>query len=471
MKYTPIPSADDQARAANATSDDGGYFGALRALSSDAKLLLLSKSVRMYSFGYLAVALVIYLQELGFSSVDIGTLFSLTLLGDVLISILLTSHADRWGRRFTLLSGSALAVVTSVVFCLSSNFWVLLIAATIGVISPSGNEIGPFMAIEISSLSQVTPEKDRTMLMAWYNLFSCFSSATGALMCGYFTDQLVQWQGATMLQACRAMMFIYAGIQAVVCVIFSQLSDTIEAPSSSSSSSGSSGSSANPLTSFLGLHKSKAVVLKLSLLFLMDSFGGSFVLQSIISGWFFDVYGTPGEKIGGLVFACNLVAGVSALLAARLADKIGLILTMFVTHLPSNVLLILVPLMPNESLAIFVLILRFSISQMDVPTRNAYVQGVVAADERSAANGVTNVVRSVGASTGPYLAGLLYASPSTRSYPYFIAGGIKIAYDVLLLQSMWDTPTALENQLQKQHQSRAVEGEAVTELSRINRPV
>jgi MFS family permease len=136
------------------------------------------------------------------------------------------------------------------------------------------------------------------------------------------------------------------------------------------------------------------------------------------------------------VFVCNIVAGVSALFAAKLADRIGLILTMVVTHIPSNILLIMVPLMPNETLAIVMLCARFSISQMDSPTRNAYVQGVVHPDERSAANGITNVARSAGASTGPYLAGILFANGITMDYPWYIAGLLKILYDVLLLYNM-----------------------------------
>jgi MFS family permease len=178
------------------------------------------------------------------------------------------------------------------------------------------------------------------------------------------------------------------------------------------------------------------LVLKLSALFMLDSFAGSFVLQTIICAWFHSTYGTSPEKLGLLVFVCNIVAGLSALFAAELADRIGLVNTMVATHIPSNLLLILVPLMPNETSAIVVLCLRYSISQMDVPARNAYVQGVVAADERSAANGITNVVRSVGAAAGPYLAGLLYSSVRFANYPWFIAGGLKIVYDVLLLYNM-----------------------------------
>ncbi len=213
--------------------------------------------------------------------------------------------------------------------------------------------------------------------------------------------------------------------------LFLSLGDDIEVQGSAAITS----SSSNPYRSFLGLHLSKGIVLKLSILFMLDSFAGSFILQSMISDWFHDTYNTSAQSLGAILFVCNLVAGISALFAAALADKIGLILTMVVTHLPSNVLLILVPLMPNESLAILVLCLRFCISQMDVPTRNAYVQGVVAKDEQSAASGITNVVKSIGAASGPLIAGYLFSVNSSRNFPWFIAGGLKIVYDLLLLKS------------------------------------
>jgi len=231
-----------------------------------------------------------------------------------------------------------------------------------------------------------------------------------------------------MLTACRFMMTLYTIIQACQVLLIYGLSPDIETFTKTEISQ-------MPTNACIGLEKSKWTVVKLSLLFMIDSFGGSFVLQSIVSGWFFHIYGTPTSKIGTMIFVCNIFAGVSALFAAKLADSIGLVLTMVVTHLPSNVFIILVPLMPNETWAIAMLCLRYSISQMDVPTRNAYVQGVVDPTERSAANGVTNVVRSIGGSVGPYCAGLLYSNPKYVDYPFFVAGSLKIIYDLLLLYS------------------------------------
>ncbi len=175
--------------------------------------------------------------------------------------------------------------------------------------------------------------------------------------------------------------------------------------------------------------------MKLSALFALDAFGGAFVVQSIMAYWFFVKFGVDGRVLGSIFFGANVLAGISALLAARIAARIGLINTMVFTHIPSNILLILVPLMPNLPLAIGVLLVRFSISQMDVPTRQSYTMAVVDPDERSAASGVTTIARSVGAAISPALTGLIIANPALLSLPFFIAGVLKIVYDLLLYRS------------------------------------
>lgn len=188
----------------------------------------------------------------------------------------------------------------------------------------------------------------------------------------------------------------------------------------------------------LGLHRSYKVVFRLSSLFALDAFAGGFVVQSMIAWWLHVRYGVDEGMLGTLFFGANLLAGVSALLATRLADRIGLVRTMVYTHITSNILLCLVPLMPNFWLAITVLLLRSSISQMDVPARQSYTMAVVAPDERSAASGITTVARSVGAAVSPLLAGLLMANPLLFSLPFFVAGGLKIAYDVTLYKMFKD---------------------------------
>jgi MFS family permease len=450
--YRGVPTEEDQAvevetrgLAADVNQIDETASDAVN--NRDAQLLVACKCVRLFGFGFLSVMLALYLKELGFTEDSVGLLFTLTLLGDAVISLGITTHADVIGRRLMLLAGAALAVCTTLIFITQSNFWVLTFAAIFGVITPSGNEIGPFMAIELSSLSQVTPDTNRTKLMAWYTLAGCVASAVGALVCGATLQYCAEnYPSDGPLFAHRVVLTMYLGTQVVLTAMFWCLSSAIEVPVVNAKV----GALSNPVRLFMGLHKSQGIVLKLSLLFMLDAFAGSFVLQSLTSAWFDATYHTDPQRLGLLVFICNIVAGFSALFAVQLADLIGLVMTMVVTHLPSNILLILVPLMPSETLAIVFLCLRYSISQMDVPTRNAYVQGVVDADERSAANGITNVVRSVGASSGPYLAGLLYANPAYANYPWYIAGGLKIAYDLLLLYSMNHTkpPEEIARELQ-----------------------
>lgn len=401
----------------------------LLSFSLDAWLLLWSKAFRCFSYGFLSVVIVVYLGSLGLSSDQIGLMLTLTLFGDAILGVLLTTRADRWGRKKTLIVGSVVAIITSFIFASQRNFYVLLVAGILGVISPTGVEMGPFMAIEISSLAEVCLPSQMTSAMAWYNLFGSVSSALGALTCGILFEYCQSGWELDRSTAGSVIIRVYAAVQIGQLLLFSFLSNEIEAPSESNDprSSNSGG--------FIGLHQSKWIVAQLSVLFMLDSFAGSFVQQSLIVVWFYDEYNTSSTKVGALLFYCNMVAGVSALFAAQIASYIGLLMTMVVTHLPSNVFFILVPLMPNELAAILMLCANFSISKMDVPTRNAYIQGVVGPDERSAANGVTNLAKAIAASFGPLISTILLSSPKTRSWPFFIAGGLKIVYDLLLLHS------------------------------------
>ncbi|WLT30804.1 MFS transporter [Geothrix sp. PMB-07] len=392
------------------------------ALGLDGRLLFLTRAVRMFSYGFLSVVLVLYLSGLGFSEARIGLLLTLTLAGDTLISLWITLNADRVGRKSMLVLGAVLMVLAGVPFALSGDFTVLVLAATFGVISPSGNEVGPFLAIEQAALSQVLPEDRRTGVFAWYNLAGSFATALGALAGGW-SAQALQASGFSPVASYRALVFGYAGAGVLLLMLFAKLSAAIEAPPSAAAAGR------------LGLHASKGVVLRLSALFSLDAFAGGFVIQSLVAYWFHQKFGLAPGALGSIFFVANLLAGLSALYAVRLAKRIGLVRTMVVTHIPSNVLLILVPLMPNLPLAIAVLLLRFSISQMDVPTRQAYTMVVVAPDERSAAAGVTGIARTTGAAISPVLAGPLLAVPALAGSIFFLAGGLKILYDLLLYRS------------------------------------
>jgi MFS family permease len=394
---------------------------------TDTVLLFTTRLLRLFAYGFLSIALALYLAQVGLSEQEIGLLLTLTLVGDAGISLWLTTSADRLGRRRMLILGALLMVFAGIVFALTRNVVLLMVAAIIGVISPSGNEIGPFLSIEQAALSQLVPNERRTQVFAWYNLVGSFATATGAL-CGGWLAQALQQSGMSALDSYRAVVIGYAAVGGVLAVLFLFLSSAVEAAKVPQG---------DGLRRVFGLHRSQRVVARLSALFALDAFAGGFVVMSIIAYWFHLRYGVDIGVLGTIFFGANLLAGVSALLAARIARRFGLINTMVYTHIPSNILLILVPLMPNLPLAVGVLLLRFSISQMDVPTRQSYTMAVVAPDERSAAAGITGIARSVGASISPALSGLVLSSP--LGIPFFVAGGLKIVYDLLLYRNFRQT--------------------------------
>ena len=389
-------------------------------MARDTALLFSTRIVRLFCYGFLSVVLALYLAETGLTEGQIGLLFTLTLAGDALISLWLTTSADRFGRRRTLIMGALLMVGAGIAFLLTRNILLLLVAAIVGVISPSGNEIGPFLSVEQAGLSQLVPGKGRTRVFAWYNLVGSFATAAGALTGGWLA-QILQDASWTPLSAYRLVLAGYAAGGLLLLLFFLRLSKNIEVEIKPE------------LTKrVLGLHRSRHVVLKLSSLFALDAFAGGLLVQSLLAYWFHIRFGVESGLLGSIFFGANLLAGVSALLAVRLAERFGLINTMVFTHIPSNILLILVPLMPTLPLAIALLLLRFSISQMDVPTRQSYTMAVVAPDERSAASGVTAIARSVGAALSPALTGLLFSIPVLFNAPFFLSGWLKIIYDLLL---------------------------------------
>jgi MFS family permease len=392
-------------------------------LGPDGRLLFAARSARMFAYGSLAVILVLYLARLGLDGAEIGLILSLTLFGDILVSLWLTTHADRIGRRRVLTVGALLMAGAGVTFAATDAFVPLLVAATVGVISPSGNEVGPFLPVEQASLSEVTADRRRTRVFAWYNLAGSVATAVGALAAGVSVG-LLRSAGVDDLLAYRTVVAIYAAIGLGLAALFTRVSPEVEV--SEPSAAGTT------IAARLGLHRSRSVVLQLAVLFAVDAFAGGLVMQSILAYWFHVTYGVPEALLGAIFFGANILAAVSALAAARIADHIGLINTMVFTHLPSNVLLVLVPLMPNLGLAILVLLARFSISQMDVPTRQSYTIAVVDPDERSAAAGVTGIARSVGAGLSANLAGPWVAVPALAALPFLIGGGLKIAYDLVL---------------------------------------
>jgi MFS family permease len=391
----------------------------------DVATLFVTRGVRLFAYGALSVVLVLHLAAAGHSPERIGLLLTLTLLGDTAVSLLVTTRADRAGRRRMLALGAALMVGAGLLFAATTDFWLLLLGATLGILSPSGNEVGPFLAIEQAALSDAVGDRERTRAFARYTLTGSLATAAGALAGGVLAEGL-QRLGWSPLSSYRAVVALYALLGLGLLALFARLSPAVE-PQAAAGATGGAGGWAG-----FGLHRSRGTVLRLSGLFAVDAFAGGFIVQSYLAAWLHARFGAGEALIGAIFLGANVLAGLSALAAPSLARRFGLVNTMVFTHLPSNLLLLAVPFMPTLPLAAGLLFLRFSISQLDVPTRQSYTMAVVSTDERAAAAGVTGMARTVGASLAPVLAGPLYAVPALAWVPFAVCGALKIGYDLAL---------------------------------------
>jgi MFS family permease len=392
----------------------------LRGLSADARLLFTSRIIRLFGYGLVSIVLVLYLKQLGLADEQVGLLLTLTFIGDAAISLWITNRADRIGRRRMLMLGAGLIILAGVTFGLAKHFLLLAGAAFVGTLSPSGNEVGPFLSIEQAGLAQLITDDRRTGVFAWYNLAGSLATATGALVGGLLARGL-QAIGFPPLTSYQVILLMYAVLGVALLILDRRLSSAVEVGEKLS-------------TTHRGLSRSRGIVFRLAALFAVDAFAGGFIVQSLIAYWFSVRFQIDEALIGSIFFWANIFAGLSALAAARLAARFGLVNTMVFTHIPSNILLMLVPLMPTLPLAIAVLLVRFSISQMDVPTRQSYVMAVVNPAERSAAAGVTSVARTVGVACAPVFTGLMLGV-GLLSLPFFAAGSLKIVYDLSLYRS------------------------------------
>ncbi len=390
----------------------------------DIFVLFCTRGLRLFAFGLVSVILVFFLTERGFDTGQVGWLLSLTLIGDSAISLLLTTRADRWGRRRTLMISGLLMAFAGLAVLLTGNFWLLTLAMTIGVISPAGNEVGPFLAVEQAALAHIVEPAQRTHYIAWYNVAGFSATALGALTGGTLSG-LLQKSGIPALASYEYLFVFYAGAGFILAFLSGWLSEAVEIKTAAVTNRGF-------IANWTGLHQSRSIVLRLSALFALDAFAGGFIVQSIMAYWFYLKFGASNFALGSVFFATNILSGISALAAVPLAKRIGLVNTMVFTHLPSNLMLMAVPLMPNFTLAAGLLLVRHLISQMDVPTRQSYVMAVVVPSEYSAANGITATVRSLGSGLAPSLAGGLLTIAPLVNAPIFLAGGLKILYDLAL---------------------------------------
>jgi len=383
-------------------------------LTRDGRLLFLTQGLRSFAYGFLAVILGPYLAALGFPPATIGAVFTASLVGGALSTMAFTAVADRLGRRHVLVVASLLMAAGGIVFALVRDPLWLMAASVIGTISPSGKEVGPFLAIEQAVLAQSVPDAERTRAFAAFNVVGTLAGAGGALFAG-----LPALRGMPELPGYRALLVAYAIAAALLALAFAALSPQAEAPRAAN------------VGGTAPLRRSRGIVVRLAALFALDAFAGGFVVQGLVAYWLHVRHGLDLAALAGVFFATNLLAGLSLLAAAPLARRIGLLNTMVVTHLPSNVFLLLVPLMPTGEGAVAMLLLRFLLSQLDVPTRQSYTMAVIPPEERSAAAGVTSVARTAGAAAAPVLGGALLAAPAL-GLPFIVAGVLKIVYDVAI---------------------------------------
>ena len=369
--------------------------------------------MRSFAYGFLSVILGLYLDVVGLSTTVIGWIFTAALAGGAVMTFIVTSVADSFGRKMLLIIGALLMALAGCVFAISDSPIWLAVAAIIGTISPSGKEVGPFLSLEQAILPQTTDDRHRTSAFSVYNLVGSFAGALGALAVG-----LPALLSLSTAAGYRFLIWSYAGLAILLAILFALLSPGIEAKSHA----GLQGRA-------VGLRKSRGIVAKLAGLFALDALAGGFIVQSIVAYWFYLRYQLDLTVLGGIFFGTNLLAALSFLAAPAIARRFGLLNTMVFTHLPSNILLLLVPLMPNVEWAVTVLLMRHLLSQMDVPTRQCYTMAVVDADERAAAAGALSVARNAGAAIAPLFSGAILAAPAL-GLPFLLAGGIKVIYDV-----------------------------------------
>jgi len=383
------------------------------SLSRDGWLLFAACGVRSLAYGFLSVVLGLYLDAIGLSTTAIGWIFTAALAGGAVMTMIITAVADSFGRKILLIVGALLMALAGWVFAVSDHPVLLAIAAVFGTISPSGKEVGPFLSLEQAILPQTTSDRNRTAVFSVYNLVGSFAGAIGALAVG-----LPSFLSFRAVSGYRFLIWGYVASALLLAVLFALLSPAVEATKKT-----------QPTARKIGLQNSRGIVAKLAGLFALDAFAGAFIVQSIVAYWFYLRYQTDLNALGGIFFGTNIFAALSFLAAPAIARRVGLLNTMVFTHLPSNLLILLVPLMPNVEWATAVLLLRYSLSQMDVPTRQSYTMAVVDGDERAAAAGVLSVARNAGAAVAPLFTGAILAAPSL-GLPFLLAGGIKIVYDL-----------------------------------------
>jgi MFS family permease len=389
-----------------------------KSATADSRRLLTTRSMRGFADGLVSVLLPSYLLALGFSSTQVGVVVFGTLFGSAALTLWVGLTSHRIGRKPVLLAAAALMFATGIGFGFARGFWMIFAVAIIGTLNPSAGDVSLFLPVEQASLAETIDPSDLTAAFAIYNVGGAFAGAFGALASGLPTMfvKRLRW---TLAGAYRSGFFVYSAIAVIAAILYASLSPEIEAAPSAPAR--------RPL------ERSRAIVLKLSALFSLDSFGGGFTVQSLLALWLFKRFDMSVAAAGSFFFFAGLCGALSQFASSLIAARFGRINTMVFTHLPANACLILAGIAPNLHLVIALLLLRALLSSMDVPARQSYVMAVVPPEERAAAAGVTNVPRGLASAFSPLPAGLML-DYSVFGWPLICAGSLKLIYDLLLLR-------------------------------------
>jgi MFS family permease len=394
----------------------------LNWLTRDGKLLLAARIMRTFGYGFLSVIIAIYLRLLGFDNIQIGLLLGSALVNSVIFTLFASFYADRIGRRRLLIIYASLMSVSGLIFTITDNYFLLILAAFIGTMNVTGSETGAFLTIEQATLPQTIRNKQMmNTAFALYNMVGTLSMSVGILLSGLPSLLQEQFYGLSQIESIKGLFILYTLLGLFVIIIYIMLSRDIEVKQEAK----------RTIKQTLS-PRSKQIVAKLSTLFAVDSFAGGFVIQSVISLWFFTRFGADLAALSYIFSAANVITALSYIAAAKIADRIGLVNTMVFTHLPSNILLILVAFAPSLQLAVILYLIRMTMSQMDVPTRQSYIVAIVNEDERTAASGLTNVSRNIAQTISPSLFGYIFQSSLSLAAPFVLGGVIKIIYDSAL---------------------------------------
>jgi len=388
-------------------------------VTRDGALIFTGRVVRTFSLGALSLALPLLLKHRGLSAAALGGVLTATLVEDAFLTAAVTALAPRWGRRRLLILSAIPMVAGGFALALARDTGWLLAAVVIAVVSSNGQDAGPFSPLEVAILPDAVPARRQTRAFAWLNVAGFLPAALGALAAGQWI-RVASRAGLGFEDALRRVVWMYVIGGLVLALVYAGLSREVEPPPRAVS--------ARP---WLGLHRSRAMVLQLAGLQALDALAGGFVAQSLLVYWFDQRFGASPEVLGRLFFGTQVLSALSFLAAARLAERVGLLHTMVFTHVFSNLLLAAVAVMPTLRLAAVTLLCRHLFSQMDVPTRQSYTMALVAPDERAPAAGLTTAVRGLAQSVSPVLTGIALAH-AAFGLPFFLAGGLKIAYDLAL---------------------------------------